>query len=1612
MVEFYSKFRRAKKEMTPEAEKLTQIFKFLREFEQLQNPACLRIEEYEFAKYLEDIPSHPDIQIALSTAGENSSSAEPLLRVRRPKLTLPPVLSAELREWLALRYDDPFKEPVLKESLTRRIGENEFVEEKFRDVPKRVEVSNAWLSDWRAWSELEKPNRRADEFFKWVYTLHGLLKRDSERYELILGDGILKSARDRVSHPLLLQKLSLEFDPAKPEFTLLETESPVEFDTQLLWALKDKDIEQIRVCNKEMAALEMSILDSNLTAAFLQRVVHGVVSDGQFYRSRNEAGEKAPPNSVHIYQAPVFFVRRRYGGFARALERILQDIPGRISLPPSLLQVCGLENPSLRPVDEEIDEPADPSSYYGNERKDILFTKPANQDQIKIIERLERHGTVLVQGPPGTGKSHTIGNLIGHLLAKGKRILVTAHTAKALRVVREQVVENLRPLCVSVLDDDFKSRDELEKAVAAVLERLAHSDPRHLRRYARSIGIEREKILAELAQVRQKALELRSNEYREICLAGRAFSPIEAAKLVKAGTGIHDWIPGPTSLDSPLPLTSSEIAALYNSNASITKAEEDEMAGEAPVASDLPTPDHFADLVNQSQQRDATDPRNFWTNDGNPQDLSEFEALLPEIKGFERELAGTPQWSFVLLSDGFSSEEVREKWVGLSDLITEVHQEFLSSQKSFLEFAPEVAFERLNHDLEDLYELSQSIATEASKRGKISGLTLIFKSKWKRFIRACQTNGRRPRKPEEFCAIRSLLSLKLARSRLVTRWTRVMEPFEEPPVRALGEEPETLLINFVEQIRWRLNWKQSRLNSFVQRLSNIGFDWEAYLNATPLQYDRHGNLLRLREALERLPETLTARAKAISIAIARAELEALTTKTAGYQTNPMSSFVARGLAHAIQERDVGGYRDLFDVLSALHQKESIRRERLNYLERLRVAAAGWAESIAARSPGHDQARPPGDVNEAWLWAQLSTAFQERASLVGSNIDERIEHLIQRLFHNTSSIVEAMAWASQIEHVEHNQQAKMALQGWLQTIKRIGKGKGKMVPALKAAAKKEMEAAKDAVPVWIMPLQRVLENFDPITAKFDVIIIDEASQCDMLGLVPLYMAEKVVIVGDHEQVSPEAVGEELDELGRLVTTHLDGIPQSHLYSGKQSVYELAQRAFSGHIMLREHFRCDPKIISFSNRLCYGGAVVPLRDTSRIQIKPPLIPHKVDGIAQNKVNREEATTIASLIAAALEQPEYQTNGVGQPVSMGAICMVGTEQAETIRKIILERLEPSLIERHRIVCGNASQFQGDERDVMFISVVDSPKEGGPHSLRTVDRFKQRCNVAASRAKDQMWVVYSLDPVVDLKPGDFRRQLIEHAIDPDAVDKRIEETLTHAQSEFERRVLTRLVGEGYNVIPQYQVGGYRIDMVVRAHDRESQLAVELDGEKFHPPSQLPADMERQAMLERAGWRFIRIRGSEFFRDEESALAPLYKKLQQFGITPGSAESVNPPANDELVERVRRRAYQIRQQWQETGKEDDNSQLKGSVTSPTCQNPTTTETKSVPSSTDRKNGGPIILRAPITLEKMAAVAKLSLRDVESVAWTQAFFTGKPDQPIPIKTAAKIANRFGIRIQE
>jgi very-short-patch-repair endonuclease len=236
--------------------------------------------------------------------------------------------------------------------------------------------------------------------------------------------------------------------------------------------------------------------------------------------------------------------------------------------------------------------------------------------------------------------------------------------------------------------------------------------------------------------------------------------------------------------------------------------------------------------------------------------------------------------------------------------------------------------------------------------------------------------------------------------------------------------------------------------------------------------------------------------------------------------------------------------------------------------------------------------------------------------------------------------------------------------------------------------------------------------------------------------------------------------------------------------------------------------------------------------------------------------------------------------------------------------------------LLCGNAAQFQGDERDVIFLSMVDGPpddgqlpnRDEGPRGL-----YKKRYNVAVSRARNQLWVVYSLDPNAHLKPRDLRRRLIEHARDPQALLRAMEIQGKRTDSIFEKLVLQRLLAARYRVETQWPVGAYRIDLVVEGKTRR--LAVECDGEKWHTAEQLQHDIDREAILRRLGWKFVRIRGSVFFRDPDAAMAPVFVKLDQLGIEP-LGEGIAPPDPGGVVDRVRKQAETLRAQWQKE-KED-----------------------------------------------------------------------------------------------
>ena len=1160
------------------------------------------------------------------------------------------------------------------------------------------------------------------------------------------------------------------------------------------------------------------------------------------------------------------------------------------TVPLSLVRLVGIE-----PAKEPDIEPQSHSPW--GEPPDVLLSKPANAEQIAIARALERHCAVQVQGPPGTGKSHTIANLIGHLVANGKRVLVTSHTTKALRVLRQHIVEPLRPLAVAVLENDLEGRAQMKEAVIQILAKLTESSDR-LATEVDQLSTARIDLNAAIDAVSRQLQDVRAAEYQPIVVGGASHPPAEAARWVREHRAGNDWLPGPVASGAPLPLSSPDTDSLYATNSSIDAREESELAGGLPDQTAIPNAEIFARLVAQASDGGEGDGRRYWASEPSEtqiEDLAKLEGLLRTLVA---ELQRLSPWERELVRAGHAGGTDVTIWQDLSTQVRQAHALWDAAKPMLLEHGPEIPAEPQPAQLSVIYE---EIHVHLSDGGTLGWLSLVTKGSWKQAIAASKVNGKQPVQTDHFRALKAEAALRDSRSRLKARWVRQAEPVGLPAIDGIGSNPEAALIDYADRIDARLKSWMQWWHPLQQAMESAGLTWQqvrsdAVAMAGPAHpFQRDADLLT--NSLLPLTSRRLAACRAMRASRLLQDIQVRLTRYRG----PVVSSGRR----AIEARDAQTYAVFLPVLEKLRDKQTLFEKRRDLLTRVQAVAPTWANAIGARQPPHDTHRAPGDVAVAWKWRQLQQELDRRAAMDEQALARQLEQLRADLRRTTSLLIERKAWQAQVARV--GLKARQALQGWSDTQAKIGKGTGKRVPELQAQARRLLEEAREAVPIWIMPLSRVAESFQTSNQRFDVVIVDEASQSDVIGLLGWYLGDRVLVVGDDEQVSPLDVGQAMDATTTLISQHLDGIPNAHLYDGRTSIYNLAGQCFGGTIRLREHFRCMPAIIEFSNHLSYNGEIKPLRNPSSAAL-PHVIEHVVSstmgGQRDGKRNHAEARMLVCLLKAMTEHPAYDGK------TFGAISLLGDEQAELIQTLALQLLGAVELASRRFAAGSPPQYQGDERDIILLSMVDVPT-GAPLRIRQETSFKQRYNVAASRAKDQMWLVHSLDPAHDLKDGDLRRQLIAHARDPEARLRKQREAQERAESPFEEAVIRHLIAADYAVTPQVWVGNYRIDLVVTSG--QSEVAIECDGDRYHGVEQIPADMARQAILERAGWRFVRIRGTRFFRDPDGTMAWVRGELDRLGISPTTTVPDSQTlAGTELRESIERRAWEFmrEQEW------------------------------------------------------------------------------------------------------
>ena len=1468
--------------VTPDARnKLIGLFSFLKAVEQRRTTLVRTLDERPWKLRFSELPAHESVKVIRPLDSQDFS-----LEIHHPKLVACPPPPESLDGWLSPGWEDPSREATFATSRNLLDAAGGACEQFFNSAPDRVQDSEDWQKSRASWAELERPARQVMRIWEQFFALRSQIEREGEALELVVGDGFFLWGGIR--HPLLLRRAELEFTPSTRTFRVKDSDTSTELYAPVF---ADEPGLPVRRWQQEVLEGDLHPLDGAGVSDWLKALI-GAFEHGVFMEEEPPSASAQPS----LGRAPVLFLRKRESGRLNFIDVILNDLSNCVSVPESLLRIVG-----CAPAQEDF--PTESQSGYANEDSDILLTKLANPAQLAILKRLSGRSGVLVQGPPGTGKTHTIANLIGHLLAEGKTVLVTSHTTKALRVLREQVVAALRPLCVSVLDSDLAGKRELDDAVKSLAGRL-DEDATQLDRSAQEQASKRQKLLTSIHSTRRQLETAINDEYRSIVMNGQEFSPVEAAKWVAEGDNLHDWIPGSLPRpEAPAPLSREELLDLYASNSRLTPSDERDLVTPLPLVADVMSPQIFhahvrtlAELANASLDLREDYWQGTQTDPAMEHELERAGRVIAQIS-----LSEDDRWRLAVLQAGMEpGSGSANVWQLMCENIEEVVRRADAFSATNFRHAPTFVqtTEAASHR-PALEEIAKHLCAGKS----LGWITLNMHPAWKRCIESCRVaQGQKPTALEHFQALLEYLALNAARTELVTRWQSNLMQHGLPPLPEVS--PEAFAKQFVSAIQGSLTWHTDQWKPLERALKEKGLDWDRLANEAPQIQSTLHRVERLRHVLLNvLPETLEAernrRRKALTLGVLR--------QHAALLDQLVNSSVMRVLREAFIAKDVDAYAGAYARLDELHTLQPIYRRRCDALIKMRAAAPDWANQIERRQSVHGEDQPPGDLKKAWLWKQLHQELNRRAALSVPSLQKELEGLGKALTETTEALVEHRAWSALIRRVSVNDPARQALNAWSRATNRLGAGTGILARTHMREAARQMGKARTAVPVWIMPFSRLSANFNPVRDRFDVLIVDEASQEDVVGLATFYMADKVIVVGDDEQVTPLDVGGEMQPIQDLIQQWLGELPDK-IFDLKTSIYDRAQIAFPSTIRLTEHYRCVPEIIQFSNWLSYSGAIKPLRESASTPIKPALVAHRIEGNRQGKKNLEEADAITALIAAAIEQPEYAGK------TFGVISLVGDEQAKEIETRLRTRLNAMDYEKRRILCGNPAHFQGDERDVIFLSMVDSRAEGeGPLGRRgdgADGLWKKRYNVAVSRAKDQLWVVYSLDHTTQLQPKDLRRDLIEHALSPDVLMGKLDAAEQRTESPFEAEVYKILATRNFRVRTQWAVGAYRIDMVVEGCDGK-RLAIECDGDRWHY-DKVAEDLERQALLERLGWRFARIRGSAFYRNRNEAMTPVFNRLHELGIEPIVIANLpeEARASSALLEAVKRRARELDTDW------------------------------------------------------------------------------------------------------
>ena len=1480
-----------------ESPEVVESLKSLLQFVQAQSKLRGKIvtdynQHKDFTYSLSEFEKLPAIRINL-----DSELGEPIIIIPRLTQTKPPPFEVEFADWVKIS-DDIAKKPELRSSilvLKVEDGEDKAEMLELEGHSQEIEIralfefyiSNKWLP----WAAQEKPRRETIRIYGTLFKKEIELRGEilAENKEIVLGIGLTdgKNGEGVFRYPLITRQVELRVSEISNTIEIYLRDVAPFIELDIYSQDSNPNVNKVKDFFRNFIENEDNLTTQNPSefVDVLRTAAAYLAPDGQYLPDCQSELTEAKESSLNISDEAILFVRPRNNHILNMdLDNFIAKLEAEgVCIPQAIKSV--------------ITEPKDNDGEFGgfeyrgisnscendgHRVKELYFPKPYNEEQIRIIELLDKHDGVVVEGPPGTGKTHTIANVISHYFALGKRVLVTSMKEPALSEVREKLPKEIRPLAISQLTNEQDGMRQFKESIEKISSEIQYLNSRELDNSIRQAQNEIEATHQTIIRIDRAINKLSTDYLSAISFNGVEISAQEAAKKCVAYEGDVSWFKDAILPENEILFSDVELEEIRSIRKKLGELINDVSCEEVyefePVDSRLILEIH-SNLLNRHELNKKIENKILPKINAGLKIDDVVSSKIYELSQLRQELfAKYSRENCYMSAASVSNIEARQFKAG-SDI--EAFFEILEELKPELQNLLEQRTQFIRTPVSGLENLKLAVdlkpAIENLSIGKkpFGMLEQFSKKEEKSILGQVLIAGRKPTSTDKWDLVLRFIEHNEEIERLRLRWNSLVFSINLETINdangALSMIDEAVkkieMLKNVWDVGFRLIYLANSL--FTETYSANSID-DATLSKIDFVSECYNKLFNLRNADEDL--------RYFSAEIAKVDL----VKFKNYSAS-LSANVGNPLA------------DQNEIVDAISQFNSYVAKIKSYIydydnlgilcEKIEKSGAKiWANSLLT-IPAVSEIDPLCNPNWKEVWEVVSYGNYLDNLKNGKSLKDMAterQNSTKRLEKLYKDIIVNRSWLG----VKNNAtpSIKSALMAYRNAISKIGKtGKGKRANIARREAKSASTRVVNAIPCWIMPHWRVSESLPSDLGYFDLVIIDEASQSDLSAIPAILRANKILVVGDDKQISPDPVGIEIDKVQALKSQYLSkNIPEDFRNSidPSRSVYDLFNVVYANSkVMLKEHFRCHSAIIEFSKANFYNHEIKPLRIPKPSErLSPPLIDVFIEhGSRSGNINVAECDFIISEIKKLANDPDFTNR------TIGVVTLLGQDQWREIDSRIMDEIGVDAISKHKIICGDPYAFQGKEKDIMFISLVVDMNN---NTAASGSRYDQRFNVAASRARDRMYLVRSVD-LNDLSEKDtLRRSLLQHFRSPFKVSEiEITDHRKLCESPFEEEIYDILVECGYRVIPQVKIGRYRIDMVVEG-ENDKRIAIECDGDTYHGADKWDEDMARQRVLERAGFIFWRSFYSDFLRNRQEKIYELTDFLTSNEIYP--IQSVN----------------------------------------------------------------------------------------------------------------------------